>query len=149
VTELKLERVVLDWREPFFWKSAAVTLGLVLVPMSLFLAQHQGAWGLAVLVVAAWPRRPCVALTQTDFTLRWRFVEQTFSLSQITSARIVKDPRRAAFWRSNVLRVDRPGAGPLLLFGGKPQLRELARALSAHSRPEVAPPPALDQSASP
>jgi len=149
VTELKLERVVLDWREPFFWKRAAVALGMVLVPVSLLLAQHRGVWGLAAFAVGAWPRRPRVAWTQTDFTLRWLFVEQTFSLSQITSACIVKDPRRAAFWRSNVLRVERPGAGPLLLFGGKPQLCELARILSAREEAGAAPLSAPDEPAAP
>ena len=140
---------MLDWREPFFWKSAVVTLGMVLVPVSLFLAQHHGVWGLGAFAIGAWPRRPRVTWTQTDFTLRWLFVEQTFSLSQVTSVRIVKDPRRAAFWRSNVLRVERSGAGQLLLFGGKPQLCELARILSAHASPEAAPPFAPDGPAVP
>lgn len=117
--------VSLSWREPFVWRRLAVGLTLSLVPCAVCLSFRAGFLALIALALGSYPWPVQVAVGDRGLSLRWLFVRETWLTEDFTRASLTTDPRRWAWPRRKVLRIERRAKRALVLFGGEATLTRL------------------------
>lgn len=113
------------WNEPIVWKRFALGFALAALPASVCFSQGWGIAGLFVMAIGAWPVAPRVSVDAGGLLCRWLFVEQRVALSHITHARLGRDARRNALFRSTVLSLGRHAKGDLVIFASRSILQRL------------------------
>jgi len=118
-----------EWTDPFVWKRFASMLLISLLPAAACLALGQGVLALLVMAVGTWPFPLRLSVTESGVTCSWLFVRQTLAFSDLTSVRVMQDPRRWPLFRRTVLALGRRHGAHLLVFAKEQTLTELKHAI--------------------
>jgi hypothetical protein len=127
VTEAVVGWVRLGWREPFVWRRLIVGLALSVLPAAACLALRAGVLALLAIAVGSFPWPVRVSVSDRGVTLRWLFIRQTLPADELVRASVVKDARRWAWPRHQVLLLERRNKPHVLVFGREAVLMQLAK----------------------